>query len=151
MDLEVRRAGAGDAAALARLRWIWRAEERGETGMSWPQFRSAFGSWLRLRGDTHYAFLARRGDAVIGMAWLAVVERVPGPGRWTRLGGQLQSVYVLPEHRRRGVGRALVAAARAEAEALGVDWVIVHPSDASASLYAGTGFLARDGLLEWRP
>jgi GNAT superfamily N-acetyltransferase len=50
--------------------------------------------------DSHVAFLAvlPSGDAV-GMAWLALTERVPRPGGGARLSGDIQSVYVVPEHR----------------------------------------------------
>jgi ribosomal protein S18 acetylase RimI-like enzyme len=55
------------------------------------------------------------GDAV-GFVWLAL-ERQPGVGG----GAWIYDIEILPEFRGRGFGRALLAAAEAEAAAHGVD------------------------------
>ncbi len=82
------------------------------------------------------------------MAWLATIERVPGPATWTRLAGHLQSVYVLPDHRNRGIGAALVTAALEEATEREFDYVIVHPSERSLPFYRRLGFRETERVLE---
>jgi GNAT superfamily N-acetyltransferase len=136
----VRRAGDGDEPALARLRWVWRVEERDEEGMDWSQFLDALTAWIHDHRESHLAWLAERDGEACGMAWLAVTHRVPGPGTWTRLAGAIQSVYVRPEYRNDGIGAALVQAAIGEAGRLGLDYLEVHPSERSFPLYRRTGF-----------
>ena len=131
----VRRAGADDSAALARLRWLWRTTERGEHGLSEADFDTAFARWWAERRSRHVGFIAERGDDAVGMAWLAVFERVPQPSRLERLAGNMQSVFVLDEFRNHGIGRALVEAVIAEARSRGLGYLIVHPSERAYPLY----------------
>jgi GNAT superfamily N-acetyltransferase len=97
-----RRADLSDSEALARLRWIWRAIERGEKGDP-DQFRGDFVTWVAERDHSHLPFVVEVGGGVVGMAWLVVIERIPGPEKWRRPSGFLQSVYVRPEHRNGGL------------------------------------------------
>jgi GNAT superfamily N-acetyltransferase len=144
----VRRASEADVGALADLRWAWRAVEQGAPRMDNPEFTSAFERWFLAHRTTHEAFLAEVGSSSVGMAWLALIERVPGPDRWARHAGHLQSVYVLPEHRNKGIGGALVMAALRQAAAHGLDYVIVHPSERSFPLYRRLGFRETGAVLE---
>jgi GNAT superfamily N-acetyltransferase len=82
------------------------------------------------------------------MAWLARIDRVPGPGIWRRVAGTIQSVYVLPDRRGHGLGAALVNAALDTARDRGFDYVSVHPSEPSFSLYRRLGFAESGGVLE---
>ncbi len=85
------------------------------------------------------------------MAWLALAARVPRPGRTGRLCGDVQSVYVVPEHRSAGVGVALVRALLQHAEALGLEHVTVHSSKRAVPVYERAGFAATRELLWWAP
>jgi GNAT superfamily N-acetyltransferase len=82
------------------------------------------------------------------MAWLAIVERFPGPGVWARLAGNVQSLYVVPEHRGQGIGTELVNAVIHEARVRRLDYLVVHPSERSFPLYQRAGFRAHGGVLE---
>jgi GNAT superfamily N-acetyltransferase len=143
----VRRAGADDSAALARLRWLWRTTERGEHGLSQPDFEAAFARWWAERRSRHVGFIAKRGDDAVGMAWLAVFERVPQPRHLERLAGNMQSVFVLEEFRNHGIGRRLVEAVIAEARSRGLGYLIVHPSQRAYPLYERLGFAPTNQLL----
>jgi GNAT superfamily N-acetyltransferase len=144
----VHRATPADADALARLRWRWRTEEGGETAADIDQFVKAFSAWWMTRIETHHAFVAQVGEAPIGMAWLAVVDRIPGPSRWLRRSGNVQSVYVQPESRDAGVGTELLSDVVAHARALGLDYLSVHPSSRSFDLYRRAGFVGSGKVLE---
>jgi GNAT superfamily N-acetyltransferase len=144
----VRLAGDGDAATLARLRWRWRADEEGETGLEQAVFIEAFIRWLTEHRESHIAWVAEVDGEAVGMAWLAVIDRVPRPGNFLRLAGNLQSVYVTPAERGKGVGLALVQAAAHEARRRAFDYVSVHPSRESFSLYRRAGFRGTDRVLE---
>lgn len=84
----------------------------------------------------------------VGMAWLAIVERVPGPARWRRLSGYVQSTYVSPRHRGRGLGSALIDAVIDEAVRRELDYLAVHPSERSFPLYRRLGFSGAGDVLE---
>jgi GNAT superfamily N-acetyltransferase len=143
----VRLAGPGDRAALARLRCQW-GDEWGETGIGEAEFAAAFSQWAAEHEGSHRAWLVELDGQAVGMAWLAVVERVPRPGKFSRRGGHLQCVYVVPGNRGNGVGAALVSAVVHEARRLGLDYLVVHPSERSFSLYPRAGFADSPGLLE---
>ena len=145
-DASARRADLSDAAELARLRWIWRAVERNEQGDP-DRFRDEFRSWISEHGRSHLPFLVELGGSAVGMAWLGVSERVPGPENWTRLSGDLQSVYVTPEHRDQGVGSLLIKALIEEAKKEGLVWLSVHPSPRSFPFYRRLGFTGEGSLL----
>jgi GNAT superfamily N-acetyltransferase len=111
-------------------------------------FVEAFAGWVRDHPESHVGFLATAGGEPVGMAFLAVIERIPGPGRWERRAGALQSVYVQPEERGAGVGTRLCEAALEEAVRRGLDYVTVHPSERSFPLYRRLGFTGSGSLLE---
>lgn len=150
MAITVRSAELTDTPALALLRWRWRSEERGEVGLSRDQFVEAFAGWMSEHRESHLVWLAQTDQDPIGMAWLAVIHRVPGPGHWLRLSGNLQSVYVIPEHRGSGAGELLVRAVVDRAHVLGLEYISVHPSERSFSLYRRWGFAEYSGVLELR-
>jgi GNAT superfamily N-acetyltransferase len=143
----IRRAGVEDAGALARLRWVWRTTERGEYGLTEPEFEAAFTEWWAGRQGGHTAYLAEVDGDAVGMAWLAVFDRIPQPQRLERLAGNVQSVYVLEEFRSLGVGKALVEAVIAEAKTRGLGYLIVHPSERAYPLYQRLGFAETDQIL----
>jgi GNAT superfamily N-acetyltransferase len=128
------------------LRWIWRAVERGEQGNP-DRFRDDFADWMAERQRTHLPFLVEVEGHAVGMAWLAVIERVPGPEKWTRLSGFLQSVYVTPERRDDGLGSLLVEALIDGATGEGLEYLSVHPSPRSFPFYRRLGFTGEGSLL----
>jgi GNAT superfamily N-acetyltransferase len=145
----VRQAHGHDHRSLAQLQWRWRVEEwRGHAEMTEAEFVDALTAWAAENAETHTPFVALEGDDPVGMAWLALILRVPTPPRWTRRGGLMQSVYVVPGRRNAGVGASLVGAVIAHARALGLDYLLVHPSDRSVPLYRRMGFAAMDHHLE---
>ncbi len=143
----IRRAGLNDASALARLRWVWRTVERGEYGLSEAEFEAAFTHWWSARTASHIAYVAEHAGDAVGMAWLAVFDRMPQPRQLERLAGNVQSVFVLEEYRNRGTGRALVEAVITEAKTRGLGYLILHPSLRAYPLYERLGFAATNTIL----
>ncbi len=139
-----------DGDLLAALRFRWRSEEGGEKGCDLAEFANRFREWRDAHRDTHFAHLVTLNGTAVGCAWLVVIDRVPGPERFLCRGGMLQSVYVVPEHRGRGLGTELVGEALATARAEGLDYVMVHPSAASFPFYRRLGFAHSDRVLELR-
>ncbi len=81
------------------------------------------------------------------MAWIVIVERIPGPEKWRRLSGFLQSVYVTSEHRNGGLGTLLVETLIEGAREEGLEYLSVHPSPLSFPFYRRLGFTGEGNLL----
>jgi GNAT superfamily N-acetyltransferase len=60
--------------------------------------------------------------------------------------GYLWGVYVLPEHRRRGIGGMLVAACMAHLKSIGCGRALLHSGEGSAALYGRMGFKPTEEL-----
>ena len=146
-EIECRQALPGDARGLASLRYRWRVEERGERGMGEAEFVDAFTRWTSRRSASHRPFIAVEDDEPVGMAWLALVERIPGPARWTRLSGIVQSVYVIPERRDDGIGARLMKLVIGSAREQSLEWLIVHPSSRAFPFYRRLGFTGTTKML----
>ena len=149
-SVRVGRADLADAHDLARLRYQWRATERGELGLDQVAFEAALVEWMTTHASSHLPFLARRHDRAIGMAWLALVERVPGPGQLVRRSAYVQSTYVVPAERNGGVGTLLLQCLLDHARQLALDYVAVHPSEESFPFYRRLGFTDSHRVLELR-
>jgi GNAT superfamily N-acetyltransferase len=145
-DASARRAGTSDADELARLRWIWRAVERNEKGLV-DRFREEFAAWILEHERSHVPYLVEVGGSAVGMAWFAIIERVPGPEIWKRLSGHIQSVYVTADHRDGGLGSLLIQELIQGARDEGLDYLIVHPSQRSFPFYRRLGFTGEGDLL----
>jgi GNAT superfamily N-acetyltransferase len=146
----IRVAGLSDAEKLARLRYHWRVDERGERGLDEQSFAEGLRSWMDDHRSSHVPFLALRSGEPVGTAWLALVDRVPGPGHFVRRSAYVQSVFVIPPERSLGVGTRLMRLVVDHARHLGLDYVAVHPSEHSFSLYRRVGFTDTDRVLELR-
>lgn len=120
--------------------------ERDEKGDP-DRFRHDFDHWMTEHDDTHLPFVVEVNGSPVGMAWLAIIERVPGPERWTRLSGAIQSVYVSAEYRNAGLGSLLLAELVEGARQFGLDYLSVHPSPLSFPFYRRLGFAGEGSLL----
>jgi GNAT superfamily N-acetyltransferase len=139
-----------DAFALADLRWVWRASD-GDIDVDRAVFTTDFVAWARAHAETHIAYLYELDGQPVGMAWLAILPRIPGVDRWTRLSGHIQSVVVLATHRNRGLGESLMRFLLEDASRRGLDYVDVHPSTRSFPFYRRLGFGDSPRTLEVRP
>ncbi len=152
MSVTVRKASAEDITALAGLRWTWRVDELGERPAgNHEQFLDAMRVWWATHPD-HVAVLAHQGDEVsaVGMAWLAVGDRVPSPAGPRPRSAWVQSVYVRPDRRDRGIGRGMLALVAEIGRTENCAYLAVHPSPRSTSLYERCGYVMYQGLLELR-
>lgn len=148
--VEIRRADLADSDALAALRWSW-GSEAGPPPVTWEEFRGLFRAWFATVTDTHTPFLAIAGSEPVGMAWLARLPRVIDPHALRRVGGDLQSVYVVPSHRDAGVGERLVAAVLDLWRAEELEAITVSSSSRAVSLYERCGFAVSPRLLTQSP
>jgi GNAT superfamily N-acetyltransferase len=140
----IREAEPADFVAVAGLRNEWKSDRPDdEDGLV-----RELPLWAARHGETHTCFVAEIDGAIVGCAWLAVTPRVPASGRLDRASGDVQSVYVTPHARGRGLGAALVDAVLTRARALGLERLTVHSSGEAVGLYRRLGFASSDILLD---
>ena len=145
-EIEVRVANAADMPGVAGFRW----DEGSQDGEGRAQFVADFVSWA-VANPNHHCIIALDGRAIVGMAWLAVLPRVPGVGNFHRAGGDIQTVFVLPEYRRRGIGAALLSRIENLTTDGGLSRVTVHSSTMGIPLYERAGFSVTPKLLSREP
>jgi GNAT superfamily N-acetyltransferase len=138
-EIEVRPATNADLPKVAGLRWQWMLENAQTPAGTQAEFVEHLTIWAQAAAH-HECFLATRGDTVIGMAWLAITDRVPAAEKFDRRSGDLQSVYVVAGERNRGVGGRLVEAVAQRARDLGLQHVTVHSSSRAIPAYMRHGF-----------
>ncbi len=147
----VRPATPGDAPALARLRYEFR-EAIGATTESLSAFERRCIPWMRerLAGNGWRSWIAEAHGAVVGTAWLQVIEKLPNPISEREWHGYVSSLYVRPGLRGHGLGGELLLQCVRECERRQVDLIILWPTPASRGLYTRHGFAAADDLLARR-
>jgi GNAT superfamily N-acetyltransferase len=146
--MDIRLADQQDVPQLARLLWMHAAPEE-QARQSVEAFAVDLAGWCAGHSDSHFAFVAQDADCeIVGMAWLALLPRVPRPGTTTRLSADLQSVFVVPDHRGKGIGSALVEATADHAARLGAGRVTVSSSRRAVPVYERLGFAPSRRLLQ---
>jgi GNAT superfamily N-acetyltransferase len=151
LPISIRDAEPGDLAAVAELRWQWVLENDGTPVVSHEEFLALFVEWAQANRGTHSCTVARRGETVIGMAWLAVVPRVPSSRAPMRASGDVQCVYVVPAERDAGVGGRMLAAVLVRAADAGLQRVTVQSTPGAVTAYERAGFAASARLLQATP
>lgn len=142
MSYAIRRATPDDAAVLAEHRarvWRevgdWDAESMAAQVPVWT-------AWFHeaVADGTYVAFIADENGEAIASGALLVHVAIPRPGWPCDREGRVQSVYVVPHARRRGIARALMAGVMEYARAAMLIRLTLHPSDDARPLYASLGF-----------
>ena len=111
--------------------------------------------WLQRNLSTHlHAFVAEDSGRFVGFA---ITMEVPASLRLAHF-WQIRDLFVLPTHRRRGVGRALLSSVRAAAIASGALRLVVQTeedNDPALRLYTDSGYALITGycslMLPLRP
>lgn len=147
----ISQANADDVEGLARLLWLDTHNEE-PAQPSVDDFAAQLAQWWAAHQESHLAFVARLlGPEIVGMAWVALVSRVPRPGAISRRSADIQSVFVMPEQRGQGIGSALVEAAAVHATHLGSLHVTVHSGRKAVPVYERLGFESSRQLLQRLP
>ncbi|MEY7971087.1 N-acetyltransferase family protein [Saccharomonospora xinjiangensis] len=150
-DVTIRLATPADLPAVAALRWEWLREHGDTPAVDREEFAAHLVAWAKDNEETHRCLVLTRDEMVIGMAWLALVQRVPTPQALSRRSGDVQCVYVIPGERASGLGGRLIDALLALAGELRLERVTVHSTFRAISAYCRGGFAASPRLLQARP
>jgi GNAT superfamily N-acetyltransferase len=131
---EVRQAGDADVGSLIELRAAWKG------GPVDPAYVAAFEQWWERERDQRVTWLAESGDRPVGMLNMLVFTRMPTPGRPRSQWGYVANVFVVEALRNAGIGRRLVDAATAYADAHDFARLVLSPSPRSVPFYQRAGF-----------
>ena len=143
---DIDRALPADVSQLAGLLWLHASPEE-QAQQAVEAFAVDLAAWWEEHAGSHIAFVAREAGEAVGMAWLALVPRVPRPGTTARRSGDVQSVFVLPECRGRGIGTALVRAVTEHALTSAAR-VTVQSGERAVPVYERLGFASSRQLLQ---
>jgi GNAT superfamily N-acetyltransferase len=149
--LALRPAVPADAAALARLRFAFRADLKPPAEAE-SEFLARCTGWMALRltpQSPWRCWVAGEAEPV-GTVRLQLLEKLPNPVAEPEWHGYVSSLFVRPDARGAGLGSRLLAAALAECDRRGCDAVVLWPTPRSRSLYLRHGFALREDLLERR-
>jgi GNAT superfamily N-acetyltransferase len=143
----IRRATPDDAYQIARLRQaMW-----DEMNPEWPSdaaFREAtFVYWYEQLAAEHAAgWVAEIIGSAVGMALVLLHQHPPRPYGPIRR-GYVTSVYVAPQHRRQGHGRALMEAIIVWGRAHQLQRLELRSSDDGHALYETVGFESQELMM----
>ena len=137
-----------DAALLAEQRTLMFVDAAVAQASAMGPMRENFTAWVRERieNDTYIGWIAEEDGRAVGGAALWIMDWPPmfldpEPQR-----GYLLNFYVVPEARRRGVARELLALAVAEAKERRLGVVTLHASKYGRPLYEQFGFKAANEM-----
>ena len=105
----------------------------------------AFRAWLvpRLADGRYFGFIAEDEGRAVGGVGLMELDWPPHPSHpGDPRRGYVFNMFVEPECRRRGVARALMAAAETEFRRRGIGYAILHASAEGRPLYEADGWKA---------
>lgn len=109
-----------------------------------------FADWAQRNEQSHHCTVARRDETVIGVAWLAVLPRVPSSRAPVRASGDVQCVYVVPHERDSGVGARMLDSVLDRAFAPGLERVTVLSTPGAVTAYRlrRAGFVVSERLVQ---
>jgi GNAT superfamily N-acetyltransferase len=150
--VNIRRANASDAAALARLRYAFRSGNRAVSEDE-SEFVERCRVWMEERlseGGAWRCWVAERGRELVGAVWTQLVEKIPNPSPESERYAYVTNFYVREGERGRGAGSLLLSAALEWCRGADAHGVILWPTERSRPLYMRHGFAVREDLLELR-
>ena len=139
-EISYRIATDNDAGELAVLRQRWSPPAVPHSDLERDHYAAHLRQWMRSSGDRSVCAVASFEGDFIGMAWLAVFDRVPNPDSFVRLSGDIQSVYVVPEQRGLGVATRMVEMLVEIADARGIASISADSSEQALAFYHRLGF-----------
>ena len=132
-----------DLPAVADLRW--RLETYDRPTCDEAERLGFVGDFVDLaqadpRASDVFHWVGWENGRLVGAMTVILVHKVPKPSELDRRWGYLTNCYVLPENRDQGVGASLLAAITSWATELGLEMLVVWPSDRAYSFYERAGF-----------
>lgn len=145
----VRRATADDLELVISRRLQFFCEMRGWTLAELSdEFLDANRRFIeRTHGRSFHSWLATTDRDVVGIVSLVIFDAPPRPEERRDADGYVVNMHVVPEHRRRGIGRRLIERCMRDAEAEGVRRFTLHATADGRPLYESLGFVDEPGWM----
>jgi len=152
VEWSIRQLEEADLDEVSTMAWDFGAEGDAPAVQARSVFEEAYRAWGAgaLRTRAYRGLVAIDDGHAVGFLWLAIVPRVPKPrasDRWTL---DVQSVYVRPAFRRRGIGSALMAAVVESSDA-NVERLVAHTRRSALPAFRSWGFDSDELLIHRRP
>ena len=148
MSVGFRWATAADARLLAEHRALvweevgdWSAAAMAEQIPVWEDFTRR-----TVANGTYVATIAEEDGAAVASGAILVQLAMPRPGSPSERCGRVQSVYVAPHARGRGIARAMMRELLGWAREHALIFLTLHPSDEARHLYETLGFSPSDEM-----
>ena len=149
--MEIREGTADDLDLLTRVRLAFLAE-RTDTPhdevvaqLTVPT-RDYFAA--RFAADRLWCWFAEDADGWAGAVAFVVNDIPPRPGELRTREAHVLNMYVVPDHRRAGVGRRLMESGIAASAARGARLVVLHATEDGRRLYERLGFRPEPSWME---
>jgi GNAT superfamily N-acetyltransferase len=147
-DARIRKAGPDDALIVAALT-LQCARDRGSSGE--PGFLDRFAGAWAAQHYAHPVWIAEAGDQHAGHLQAAVVDTLPWPGRAPGAGTLVvETFYLRPEHRGRGIGEQLLGTAVEWARGSGLTGVSISAGSQTRPMLERVGFTHAEAAMELR-
>ena len=145
----IRRATVADVPTLVALRYELRAEFGGITEAN-DEFLERCSEWMtrELQGSAWQCWAAEQNQEVIGAVWVCRIPKIPNPGGAPEAHAYLSNFYVRPHARNAGIGSRLLDAAMTWCQDIGIDSVVLWPTDRSRPFYFRNGFRVPPTLID---
>jgi GNAT superfamily N-acetyltransferase len=142
MAVSVRMATVGEVDLVASLRIEFIEENEGSVLPA--ELVDATRAWVRAltARDVMQSWIARDGDAVIGVVTVRIRDASPRRGDLAGKEPYVHNLYVRGPHRSRGVGRALMQALLDWCKKNGYSRVALRATEMGRPLYEKLGFVA---------
>jgi len=140
--MDVRNVGAEDLELICRHRQMMFQEAGFAAGLL-RTMTDHFRSWLqpRLADGSYFGYLLVDAGRPVAGVGLMLIDWPPHPAHPAQdRRGYVLNVYVEPTHRRRGLAKQLMAMAEAEFARRGVEFAVLHATEAGRPLYQRNGW-----------
>ncbi|MDQ2859122.1 MAG: GNAT family N-acetyltransferase [Candidatus Eremiobacteraeota bacterium] len=151
----LRRANAADATTLGTLRAAMSSERTRCDEAASRAFAATCASFFARELTRSEPFLrvwvASDDERIVATAALTTYRTLPRLASVGEVDGRVRDVYVVPEYRRRGIARALMALVLDEARSLSVDRLALGASVMGRPLYETLGFVSKTDEMLYAP
>lgn len=149
--IEYRLALRRDVPLLARLRWDWKLEEDPNADVTRDEFLRECEAFLDGGFETKewVHWIAVDDEALISVASVCRVPKIPHPRRSPRWLGYVTNVCTIPDRRGQGIGSSLMAHLVDWAKAGECDTLILWPDTRRVNFYQRCGFRCDNEIVEF--
>ncbi len=148
--MKIRKATASDSKWILHHR-IGMFRDMGESDDSLEATKKMTGQYLETDWLSDYQyFLVEEDDTIVAGCGISTFRIPPHPNQPSGVYAYLSNMFVEPEYRRRGIGKALLDYVIDSCKKQDIGLLLLHASKQGFSLYESLGFLNAKHLMHLR-